>query len=616
MPSPSKPTKSAKKQLPLLARHAVSLCLVFTVALVLSFFVGKYIHQQIQLGKLSSTDPATFERGLGYVVTRAGTNEGVTAKALDAVKTIDVQRAANLLLAIAQSHADREDLEELTIPQAVIAEIAPLMSRLDSMQAIALYDSLIQIKGIDPIATAQALLKGLQLNKAELLSVVDLLDARTIWYKPWAPQDTWVRWLGVLAESDSQLTQAQAAKQLGELPDATDDPRILASLKKLSTSKYEKVRNIVLQQAAGYATIAKDPIEFEQLIFEFGNDENKHIARRAWMIVGHLKPMSGFAVKWKEADPFVAEAMLWAAAKTNPGNPKPAWDAYDNAATRPLSLQALSRFRDEQSIQRFTQTIPVVPVEQINIDPDRLIPYLSSPDTDASQVIAIACVSIRSNRRDTPELIERLVRMRQSQPRLLGALLAALNGTRPTLIEGDFGRVFKQFPDTTSDDLHAMSDEKLDTLGLRRVDALPALLEAAEAAPPSANRSVEAKLLKLALWMRGDLGEDFTAAAEGMLHDGELPTSTVLMCLLHTKRPIALDYLFGDLVSQRPNLHKLFIQERFWHIFRGFVDSSDLPLWLEGAPEAQSFQLEAIMQWYAVNRWKIDQGWWPDVIDD
>ena len=150
-----------------------------------------------------------------------------------------------------------------------------------------------------------------------------------------------------------------------------------------------------------------------------------------------------------------------------------------------------------------------------------------------------------------------------------------------------------------------MTDAELSDLGLSRIDALPALLDAASSAPPSANRSAETKLLKLALWMRGDLGDDFTSAAEAMLFDDELPTSTVLMCLLHMKRPIALDYLFGDLVTPRPDLHKLLIQERYWHVFRRFIDTSELTLWLWGDPEAQAFQLEAMKQWYAANRWKI-----------
>ena len=521
------------------------------------------------------------------------------------------QRAADLLLAIAQSHASRKDVDEPTIPDAVKGAIAPLMQRLEPTQAIGLYDGLIQIKGINPITTAESLLNSLKpKDNAELLAVVDLLDTRLLWSRKWAPLDLWVRWLGVLSTSQSELTQAQTAKRLGELPEAVNDKRISEALTTLSQSDYDTVRNIVLKAVAGYAALAKDSTDYEQLIFKLGSDANKIIARRAWMIIGHLKPRSGFAVNWQNADPFVAKAMLWAAALTNPENPEAIWQAYDNEATRRLSLQAMSRFHDDASIQRFHRAIPPIRDEQIDIDPDRVIEYLSITDAPAN-VIEIACVSLRSNGRDSITLIEQLVRMSQPQPRVLGALLAAMNGAKPTLITGDFKTLLEKSPDTSAQALHAMTDNELSQLGLSRVDALSALLEAAQSAPLSANRSTEAKLLQLALWMRGDLGDDFTPTAEGMLFDEDVPTSSVLMCLLYKQRPAALDYLFGDLATSRPDLYKLFIQERFWHVFRHFVDTSDLTLWLWGDPDAQAFQLEAMQQWYITNRWKIEQGWWP-----
>ncbi len=605
-------TKHANRRIPILARHAVSLSIAFALGIVLSYFAAQYIHQQIQLGKLNSTDQASFNEGLAYVVTHAGKSTTVTSDALHAVSELpDVQRGADLLLAVAKSHANRGGIEEPTIPDRVNEAIAPLMRRLAPTQAIGLYDGLVQIKGINPITTAEYLLNNLNpKDNAELLGVVDLLDTRLLWSRKWAPPDLWVRWLGVLATSQSELTQAQTVKRLGDLPEAVDDPRVSDALNTLSKSDYETVRNMVLHAVAGYAAIAKDPTDYEQVIFSLGNDANKIIARRAWLIVGHLNPLSGFAVNWQDADPFVAEAMLWAAAMTNPENPKAIWQAYDNDKTRGLSLQALSQLFDVASIQRFDRTTPPLPEEQIDIDPERVMEYLSSADAPAN-VFAIACVSIRSNQRDSIDLIQRLVRMSQPQPRLLGALLAAMNRAKPTLIEGDFKTLLQQSPDTSVNDLHAMTDEQLMALGLRRVDALPALLDAAEAAPPSANRSVETKLLKLALWMRGDFGDNFTPTAEAMLFDDELPTSTVLMGLLYMKRPTALDYLFGDLVTPRPDLHKRFVQERYWHVFRHFVDTSDLTLWLWGDPEAQAFQLEAMRQWHAVNRWKIEQGWWP-----
>lgn len=713
MPNPSKQTK---QQLPILARHAVSLCLAFTIGLVLSYFVGQYIHQQIQLGKLNNPDQTTFERGVGYVLTHAATDEGVYAHALDAVTKLDAQRAADLLLAIAQSHAERDAPTEPLIPTAVIAEIAPLMQRLTSMQAIGLYDGLIQIKGTDPISAADSLLNSLKpKDDAELLAVVDLLDTRLIWSKQWAPLDLWVRWLGVLADSESELTQAQTAKRLGELPKAVDDGRVTTALKTLSASKYETVRNIVLHEVAGYAAIAKDPTDYEQIIFTLGKDKNKHIARRAWMIVGHLKPSSGFAVNWQDADPFVAEAMLWSAAKTNPESDRVALQAlrtkgYEAAGAlalnewhRPsipvsdadLIFQQLIRSQDKRELKVALRCI-LASKDYMNAEAGIIEPYGYEPIEDpqlaplhfAGNWVAAALTPEYDPTRpfsaseltahlegifehggngsaardllapgenwplyarllsaahqidgidldplvggiplDQPvlldlftlalthaedEVLDRFIRSSHPQMVTMAAIAAVMRGYQPRLIEGANAAFIRKHPDLTSEQIRAMTDVELADLGLSRIDALPALAEAAEAAPASANRLTEAKLLKLALWMRGDLDDGFTPTAEGLLFDDEVPTSTVLMCLLQKQRPAALDYLFGDLATQRPDLSKLFIQERYWHVFRQFVDTADLKLWLWGDHEAQAFQLEAMKQWYAVNRWKIKEGWWPE----
>lgn len=614
MPTAAKQIKPANKPMPILARHAVSLAIVFVVSLVLSYFAWQFIHQQNQLNKLSSKDDTTFNEGLAYVILHAAESPSVMHDALYAVKDLpDLEHRADLLLAIAQSYSNLEEPADPIIPTTVTDEIAPLMQRLDPMQAIGLYDGLVQIKGIDPIHAAQSLLASIApKDESKLLQVVDLLDTRLLWSRQWAPLDLWVRWLGVLAKSNSELTQAQTAKQLGELPEAVDNPRVADALALLASSPHDTVRNIVLHRCAGYATLAKDATDYEQIIFNLGNDANKIIARRAWMIVGHLNPLSGFAVNWQDADPFVAEAMLWAAIKTNPNRPEVAWSAYDKPLTQAMSLQALALLRDVESIRRIDAVIQPVPSEQIDIDPDRLIAYLTTGQPIEPHTINIACLSLSQHDQRARSASARLLRMNQPTARIIGAITAALVDAHPVLIGGVTAQVLRKHPDLTDEQLRSMTDDELSEFGLSRIDALPALLEAAQSAPPSANRSVEAKLLQLALWMRGDIGDDFTPAAEAMLLDDELPTSTVLMCLLQMRRPIAMDYLLGDLVTPRPNLRQLFIHERFWHVFRRFVDTSDLTLWLGGDPEAQGFQLEAMKQWYAVNRWNIQDGWWPE----
>lgn len=753
-----------QKQMPILARHAVSLSIAFVMSMVLSYFAGQYINQQIQLNKLTHTDQARFEQGLAYVLTHARSSETVTNEAVDAIPNLAPKRASDLLLAVAQSHAIHSAAEKTVVPANLYDIASAVMQRSDWQQAIGLYDGLVRINGVDAGQAAKSLLAALNPNTdAQLLQVIDLLDTRLLWSKQWAPPSLWVRWLSVLAQSNDELTQFNTAKRLGELPEAVDDDNVLAALSRLATSEHETVRAAVLRVCAGYAAIATDPTDYEQLIFAFGRDANKHIARRAWMIVGHLNPLSGFAVNWKEADPFVAEAMLWAAVKTNQENPKPAIDAWNHGMQAEAAFALIqatpksSAFRsksgkvllnslvtpptNQRDLLRYWRSLPVLhddwaavvygetpqkifptlfktlddvsirkgsyrhvieaavyysrigfhpltwedddaaltaawieglhrgPLETLNAIPtvyyqaasELLTPTgveLSRIEVDAERFnkgtkqltsllaaagsddprpqfvisnpldkygndpqslglwIAIHAEGMRHLEFEDSQMphlktTERVLRGNEEDRRAAAALYFGMINHRPTLIDGfslDFPR---RYPNLDIETIRVMSDAELSDLGLSRVDALSALLDAAEAAPPSANRIAEAKLLKLALWMRGDLGDEFTPIAEAMLFDKDVPTSTVLMCLLHMQRPAALDYLFGDLASPRPDLHKLFIQERYWHVFRRFVDTSDLPLWLWGDPEAQAFQLEAMQQWYAVNQWKIEQGWWP-----
>lgn len=693
-----------KRRLPILARHAVSLAVVFAVALPLSYFVGSRFHRAMKLDKLTHEDREVFDEGLAYVYQHAADSPAVLSFSLEQTTILDAERGADLLASAGQSYAQAV----LAPPNPVIEAAGPLFERLSAPQAIGLYDTLSSVPGIDPGSLGDTLLEQMVLPEDDaMFAVVELLQTRLLWSKEQVPTNKWLDWLAMLSMSESQLTQHQAAKLLGEMPDAADDPRIQDALARLSNSPHQAVRVAALNACAGYAAIAEDPTAYEQVIFELGNDPNKAIARRAWLIVGHLTPLSGYAVNWKNADPFVAEAMLWASVKTNPQNPKPAIDALStkgfeaagalalNEWRRPvipvsisdLILQKLIESHSERDIKVAWRSI-LSSKDYINAETSAIWPYgyksnddaglaplylagnwiragdapVYNPDKPFSEFELLAylegVIDHGGNGSDAKDplivstqwpplvrtvaaahgvpgidldklvgefplnhpsflnifslalshsddaTIDRFIRSSNPEMIEMASLACAIAGRSPSLLRGGSANL-------TDDQLRVMTDAELSEVGVVRVDAITALLDAAEAAPPSAGRQGEAKLLRLALWMRGDLGDDFTATAEGMLFDADLPTSTVLLALLHMQRPIALEYLFGDLVNPQPDLHELFIQQRYWHVFRRFVDTPDLTLWLWGDPDAQAFQLEAMRQWYAVNRWKIEAGWWP-----
>lgn len=723
--------RTNKQRLPILARHAVSLALVFAVALPLSYFVGQRIHGVLTLDNLFDEDQARFEQGLAYVYKHAADRPWVAEYAEENVLALPRDRGGRLLLALSLSDAESDT------PSGIPIDLFErLAEKMPADQAIGLYDKLAAVPGADLDPLNRALLASIPLPRdPSALATVKLLEERLLWSEQLVPVDKWLNWLSVLSKSDSEITQHKAARLLGDLPDEADNPLVVQGLERLAQSRHDSVRAQALTAAAGYARIAKDPVGYEQIIFHLGQDKNKTIARRAWLVVGHLNPFSGFAVNWKEADAFVAEAMLWAAVKTNPENPKPAMDALGSTGHAAAAMLALSQSRTYDYSDLLVHKDIELPTRLMMESPGQakavwrsilaLHPHLPDPEawyvnmydytksynalnakfgdesveideryrvsfylascyrrnetsatetdfslTESEQAAAkLAAVEGRviepfgdqhplpnalppiasliaglhpespqdyadlAGRVDlaTPwvadlaalgmsihdsEVSDRWLHSGMGPLKVTAAISHALSGGDPTLITGVTAQLLRDNPEIDREELRAMSDAQLAGLGLKRVDALRALLEAAEAAPPSAGRQSEAKLLRLALWMRGDLGEDFTPQAEAMLFDDELPTSTVLMALLHKQRPIALEYLFGDLVQPRPDLGELFIQQRYWHVFRRFVDTSDLTLWLWGDPEAQAFQLEAMRQWYAVNRWKIERGWWPEVMDD
>lgn len=724
MPEPMpKPDAPPDRRLPILIRHAISLSVAFAIALPLSYFIGLRVYEHRQLDKLQSTDQTTFDEGRAYVYTHAIDCDRVMANALRESESLPTERASQLILTLLTTILESTRQDETPAYGDASPATAQLIERMKPREALGFYLALdANYIALIERSHTQALFATLeQTDNTLFMEMVQRYDAELLWSKQSASRSAWIRWLSLISDSNSEIAQQKAARLLGELPDDLDTQSIPASLLKLSVSPHDAVRAQVLQSAAGYAHIAKDPTDYEQIIFALGNDKNREIARRVWMIVGHLNPLSGYAVNWKEAEPFVAEAMLWAAVKTNPDNPKPAVSAlktpryeaagalainewqrpaipvtdadllfqslikadppsdrvvvwrsilvskdYMNAEVSviqpygygPVPNEELAAFylagswvragfapeRDvdnpfsDYELLAFLEGLldhggntPGVAENQLVIDDQwpvltRLVAARLKPDTDtglspqglaqADPITRDLFVAGAMNNNTLRREMLKAISSRDESISGRSALLAGITNQKPQLITGVSAEFLRKNPDITSKQLHAMSAQEIATLGLSRVDALPTLLKAAESAPKSADRTVQVKLLNLALWMRGDLGDDFIPMAEAMLFDADLPTSTVLMCLLYMKRPIALDYLFGDLVSPQPDLQELFIQQRWWHVFRRFVETSDLTLWLWGDPAAQQFQIEAMRQWYAVNRWRIDRGWWPDLIDD
>jgi hypothetical protein len=707
--------KHKRRRLPILLRHAISLAVVFTVALPLSYYVGQRIIRHQHLAKLDSTDPATFQEGLGYVYTHAPANTHVRKAAYRRISSLPPEQAAELFWVLGQSLT--RDGKPLPVIETRLG--AALLERSDFANKFVVYNQLQQL-GVGQDATVLAALATAldDPDDHRFQQAVAFYDSRFLWLRDHVPADAWLRWAVLLSRSDAALTQLRSAELLGDMPDALDDPRVAEGLAHLAGSDNPTVRGAVLDSAAGYGRVADDPVPYEQVLIALTEDDNETLARRAWITLGLLNPLSGFRADWRSVEPAIAEAMLWAAVKTNPDRPDPALEAMRTESYKAAGTLALNEWQQTGFTPPLEEHIIIK--EVVELDPQQhrpavnraihvakqylygewnvIEPYLlgrddwnakadlyyaaiwtcswpSAPSAEPLEnydrrlvahlegylhhgspiagnrleeinpdwpILAVLLAAIfhdnespvlyqdvflstAASSRDlaviasvessgTESFINEQLRSRQTEAVLASALLAGMTGFQPHFIEGAATQ------DRSFDELLALSDADLADLGLRRADALTTLLHIAETAPDREDRHEQIALLKLALWMRGDLGDGFIPEAEAMLEDDRLPTSTVLMCLLHMQRPAALYYLFDhpDAATGAPplDLYDLFVNQRWWHVFSRLVPDTDLDLWLWGDPGAQAFQFEVMRQWVQVNRWRLEAGWWPGATPD
>ncbi|MEM9416682.1 MAG: hypothetical protein AAGA29_14570 [Planctomycetota bacterium] len=721
-----------RRRMPILVRHAITLTAVFIIALPLSYIVGQCIIRARQLDKLTHADDAIFEDGLGYLFNHAPTEPWALDAAVDHIDTLEPGRATRVLWGVGNAF-----LEAGTpLPDPLIDAGQRLIERAEYKQKFVIYDQLAQLgAGEDPqiIQALNSVLKDP--DDRRFIQAVEFYDANFLWLREMVPTEAWQRWGVLLSHSTAPQSQLHAAKLLGDLVECVNAPDLPPAFARLVQSDNAAVRGEVLDAVAGYARIADDPVPYEQVLITLTQDANETIARRAWITLGLLNPLSGFSADWRSVEPTIAEAMLWAAVKTNPDRPEPAVEALADLDLSEQALLALAlaprfelnlleatwesagyelrrleapshiaqwrallalhetqeRWREFGMYVLFSSSPLDKALRDIEGDPpaELLRAYLDllyaasyrlnshfgrhhSETLSEAQLLLLqlsavegACYAPASygpsldnmpyqNRfavlvgvllgvvegglsdlrqqvnldtstyRDLFALaaaledhaaIHPLVRSPLPAQQRTGVIAAGLASDRPQLIDGVTAEFARAYPWLDADALHSLPNFKLEEFGLARVDALTTLLEVAETAPDRDDRYEQIALLKLALWMRGDLGDDFIPQAEAMLADELLPTSTVLMCLLHMQRPAALFYLFDnpDAASGEPpiDLYDLFVNQRWWHVFSRLVPDADLDLWLWGDPGAQAFQFEVMRQWVQVNRWRLEAGWWP-----
>lgn len=191
------------------------------------------------------------------------------------------------------------------------------------------------------------------------------LDYEGLWRREVVPTDAWLRWVGMVALDADAEERVRAAQLLADLPEMASDRRVLAVFEKLTADPQPEVRYNALvcaaelrgrlrptsgvgKQQAGEAS-HKAADQYDAMMIRLAGDGTPMIARHAWMLLAFVSPESGFAADYTKAgDADVAEAMLFAALRTNPDAPAPAIRMLLEESAAP-TLRAAAAFALSQS---------------------------------------------------------------------------------------------------------------------------------------------------------------------------------------------------------------------------------------------------------------------------
>ncbi len=109
------------------------------------------------------------------------------------------------------------------------------------------------------------------------------------------------------------------------------------------------------------------------------------------------------------------------------------------------------------------------------------------------------------------------------------------------------------------------------------------------------------KMMQVGLWMQGEL-PSMNKQVAGLLMRHDLPTSTLLMALLHRKHPAGLDYLLAPREGLAPDFIDLLVHYRWWYVMRHYLPNDAPPLWLWADPALHRFQVDVLRDWYLLHR--------------
>jgi len=173
------------------------------------------------------------------------------------------------------------------------------------------------------------------LSDRHFRDLVASLQTAERWDRALVGDDAWLRWITLAADNPDPQARIAAAHLLADLPGLSGDARLRAVLETLISDDDADVRFNTLFVAAELWAAGSQDAALEELIASRTADEQPTIARHAWLLLGLIDPIHGFVADWQAAPPAAAEAILWAAVRTNPRAIAPAAAALRDADAEP-----------------------------------------------------------------------------------------------------------------------------------------------------------------------------------------------------------------------------------------------------------------------------------------
>ncbi|MFW6060283.1 MAG: hypothetical protein ACODAQ_08875 [Phycisphaeraceae bacterium] len=498
-------------------------------------------------------------------------------------------------------------------------------------------------------------------DQANFVQMVNALDRAGIWSRRHVSDDAWLRWLDILIEADEAGMRRVAAEELATLTHRADDARMHEMLAALLEDEQAPVREAALRTAALFVGEVEDATPLLRMIGQRTRDEAPSIARHAWILLGLIEPASGFSANWRQAPVEVAEAILWAAVKTNPDRPQPALEAWRDVELakrlRAMGLYALSLADDPQDIapivrdametqttddamlqrrrvllaghvlRRWPEALALPSIEPrtllardsafawsmapraealtftsedelASVDAAALLAYLEGCDTGAVELAEVRPLSS----------MLRIAAARKMKSPRLRMLEPAFNSPHATVRDLACIVAIERFEEGQLDTLIASlltdlnDDAKMSGAILAGLTGLQTDL-LRERANQEDVWAVQ-KIMRVGLWMQG-AAPAMTEQVPALLTRRDVPRSTLLMALLHRRHPAGLDYLLAPHGELPSDLQRLLVHYRWWHVLERFLPDDAPSLWLWADEALHRFQIDVLRDWYLLHRGEL-----------